>query len=703
MAEYEDDTAEPAPAQEAVPPQQMLAMLMASPNIVPSLDEETLSTIGRCILDDYEIDKASRYTWLKRNAEAMKLAMMVAEEKSYPFDGASNVKWPLITIGALQFNARAYPAIVQGDQVVKCKTRGRDPQGMKAARARRVSEHMSDQLLNDMPEWEEDTDRITVQIAIEGCRFRKVFYDTATRRNVTRNLSGERLVVNMGARSLTDAPRITEKLPLYPCEIEERIRDGRYIEFDYKAQRTADDDKETTSSTNDDEDAGYDDKDGPQLFLEQHRLYDLDGDGYPEPYICTLHYGSSQVVRIVANFDEKTVRFTEDGRVASIRRRDYYVKYPFMPNPEGGFYDVGLGWLLSSTNEAINTSLNQMFDAGHMANMQGGLIASVMGMKERRMEFTRGEWKIVNTNGMPLNQAVYPIKYDPPSEVLFKLLGLLIESGEQVASIKDVLSGEVKQNMQPTTVLALIEQGLQVFTAIYKRLHRSLKAELQMLARLNAENVTPEDYAKFFDEEVDPKADYDLSDLDILPISDPQAVTKMQKIAKSEALAQIAAGNPMINQGEVTARRLEAIEIEDIEKLIQPPDPTQEAFMKVMQRLEVEGRLNEVAESFTKALKNVADAEAAEEGLQVPWADMYLKALQAELSAEQQQNAQLAGQGGLPSMDGTPDGSMGAVPPQGAGDGTGSIGAGPVVPDGGVAPGPMGGPAGAGGIPQGAL
>lgn len=699
MADYGEDT---KPRRQKASAQEVLAAIAASANLVPELKDEKIAAISQCVLEEYEIDKSSRSTWMKKNKSAMDLAMMVAEEKNYPFDGASNVKWPLMTIAALQFNARAYPAIVQPDRVVKCKTRGADPEGQKAQRAERVSEHMSDQLLNEMPEWEEDTDRLLIRIPIEGCMFRKVYYDPALQRSISRVVVASRLVVNMGARSLKDVPRATEKLYLYPFEVEERIRDGRYVQFDYKASPKGGD--EERKSEADDEDAGTEeDKQGPMLFLEQHRLYDLDQDGYPEPYICTVHYSTGQVVRVVANFDEKSIRISDDGRVASIRRRDYYVKYPFMPNPEGGFYDVGFGWLLAGTNEAINTTINQMFDAGHMANMQGGLIASVMGQKERKLEFARGEWKIVNTGGMPMNQAVYPIKYDGPSDVLFKLLGLLIESGEQVASVKDVLTGEVKQNMQPTTVLALIEQGLQVFTAIYKRLHRALKAELKMLARLNYENLDPERYSAFFDEPADPKADYNLDDMDILPISDPQAVTKMQKIAKSEALAQIAQDNPLINQGEVTARRLAAIEIEDIEKLIKKPDPAEEAFLKVMQRLEVEGKLNEVLESFTKALKNTADAEAAEAGSQIGFYDQYLRVIQSEMQAEEQERNALLGQGGVPGMAGAPVDANGAPPPQGPGIGPDAQNAGPVAPDGAVAPGAMGGPASAGGVPQGAL
>src|SRR5690606_28024944 len=150
-------------------------------------------------------------------------------------------------------------------------------------------------------------------------------------------------------------------------EIEERIRDGRFSAFDYENAERG-------------EGEGSEDDSAPHLFLEQHRLLDLDEDGYPEPYIVTVHKGSMEVVRIVANFAPETVTTGDDGSVLAIRRQEYFVHYQFLPNPDGGFYGLGFGWLLASTNETINSTLNQLLDAGHLANTQGGLISAVLGL-----------------------------------------------------------------------------------------------------------------------------------------------------------------------------------------------------------------------------------------------------------------------------------------------------------------------------------
>ena len=661
--------------------EQILYAIMQMPNIAESLkqaDSERVAEIGQQVIEDYEIDDASREEWLAKNEDALKLAMMVAEEKNYPFANAANIKYPLLSTAALQFNARSYSAIVAPDRVVKCKVRGRDPNGEKAARSERVSEFMSDQLLHEQPEWEEDTDRMLVMLPIVGSVFRKVWYDSALQRNVSRLIPPEDMVVNYRASSIHTVPRITEILRLYPYEIEERIRDGRFLEFNYKetAPQDGEEEAEKTGET-----ATGDDDSAPHTFLEQHCLLDLDEDGYPEPYVVTVHRDTSQVVRIVANFNEDTVTIAQNGDILSIRRHDYFVHYQFLPNPDGGFYGLGFGWLLSSTNETINTTLNQLLDAGHRANMQGGLISSVLGVREKSIRLEQGEWRVIQTNG-PLKDAIMPIKYGEPSSVLFNLLGLMIDMGKELASVKDVLSGEGQgKNASPTTTMALIEQGLQVFTSIYKRIHRTLKHEFSIQARLNTQYVTPERYAQFFDEpaeqqqapqmpmqqgspemmgqmqpaamQIDPQADFNSKDFDILPVSDPQSVTKMQKLAKAQLVLQTSQGNPLVNQQVALKRFYEAADIENADELItDPPQPSPEeqAFMEAMRDLELQEKVSQIKENLASALKDVASAEGEEEGRQLDQYKLVLDSLHQLQGMMQGNPDEQAGQGRVPGM-----------------------------------------------------
>ena len=684
LAEYEGE-AQPPPAQD---PLLAYQQIVAMPNIAVVLPEDKLSEIGHKVVTEYEIDKQSRSDWERRTKKALDLAMRVSEPKDYPFKDAANVKFPLLTTAALQFNARAYPAIVQGNRVVKCTTWGKDPQGIKAARGERVSEHMSYQLLSELPEWEQDTDSLLIMLPIVGCVFRKVYYDPALGRNCTRLIPPDRLVVNYFARSMEDVPRTTEKMFLYPNEIQERIRTGRFVTFDYgnvgQSSEEAEGQQQDTSQ----------DTEAPHLFLEQHRLLDLDGDGYSEPYIVTVHHATRKVCRVVANFNTSDIRVV-DGKVAAITKQNYYVRYLFLPSPDGGFYGWGFGWLLNDIGESINTTINQMIDAGHLTIVQGGLISANLGIKEKSIRLKMGEWRVINSNG-PLNQAIMPISYPGPSEVLFKLLGLLVETGKEVAAVKDVLTGDTPATAPVGTTLAIIEQGLQVFTSIYKRIHRALKAELGLHARLNRMFLSPEKYKAFCDEPADPQQDYAEADMDIVPVSDPNSVSKMQTIAKATLLGEMlekdqASPTPMMDAREVRLRMLEAAQIEDTDKLFMPPpqpDPEEEFLKRLVAKLNLDAIEAKNLKDRTAALKNIADAEAAEAGTQLQAYATYLSALAERAN----------GQGSVSGVEGQPGDQMGAGAPSGAGNGGGGPVQLPPVPLNGAAPGGMGSATGASGF-----
>lgn len=700
----------PEEAQVQADPVGMLRALMAEPNIAAKLPDDQLGKIGEQVVREYMIDDASRSDWKERVDAAMDLAMLVADEKNYPFQGAANIKYPLLTTAALQFNARAYPAIVSGKKVVKCQTWGGDPQGLKAARAKRVSEHMSYQLLSEIPEWEEETDKLLVIVPIVGCCFRKTYYDPALKRTCSRLVMADRFVVNYRARSLNDVPRTTEEMLLYPYEIEERIRSGRFTEFEYANLEHGSEEEETDSET---ASAGGDD-DRPHMFLEQHRLLDLDEDGYPEPYIVTVHKASSKVVRIVANFSPETVTLNDRG-IVSIRKRDYYTKYGFLPSPDGGFYEMGFGWLLKDIGESINTSLNQMLDAGHVANTQGGLVSASLGLREKKIRLSPGEWKVLQTSA-PLNQSVYPINYPGPSAVLFNLLGLLIDAGREVANVKDVLTGDQPNTAPATTTLALIEQGMQVFNSIYKRIHRAFKKELEIHAEINVANVSAEEYTAFFDDvdgetgqpvPYDPAKDYDLSDMDVMPVSDPQVASRAQELARAQFLREWSQGNPLANQPEVQKRVLEAAQIEDVDKLISVPQP--DPLEQIMQELllknavldastkeaDLDKKDAEITETLTKAMENIARAEGQEEGQQIGRYTAILNAYKAQRQLEQRdREIEQRGIQGVAGQSGNPVGA-GAGSPQGQGGGAGGQGI-PVQPN-GMQPGGMGGIAGTNG------
>jgi chaperonin GroES len=592
----------------------------SAPNIAELLDQVQLDKIGYDVERNYKIDETSRDEWKTAADKAMKVALQVRQPKNYPFQGASNVKYPLVTVAALQFGARAYPAIVDGNRIVKGQVVGDDEgipdkdendqpridpangepiwltkPGFKRDKAERVSRHMSYQLLNEMPEWEEDTDILLHHLPIVGCAFRKVWRSEELGRNKAEMVAAVDLVVNQKARSLDEAPRVTHILPIYPQAIEHKKRVGTYLDIELPAPISTD---------------GVDgsDEDAPHTFLEQHCYLDLDEDGYREPYIVTVHKDSCKVVRIVANFDITEVK--DDGkRIVMIPKEQYFVKYSFLPDPKGGFYSIGFGALLESLSETIDTTINQLLDAGHLQNAGGGFISSGVRLKKNTVQVSPGKYEVVQASG-DIRGQIYSHQFPGPSPVLFQLLGMMVEAARDITATKDILTGDTGGKVQTaTTTLAMIEQGLKVFTAIYKRVYRALKDEFKLLFILNAKYTDEKAYYTFNDkQEVVQKQDYDIASMDVCPVADPSMVTDMQRQAKTQVLLQITENpvlGPLQNGREVLSRVYDTARIEDSDKLLVPeqkgPSPAEQ--------LQVAAATSEIENTAADTAKKTAETE----------------------------------------------------------------------------------------------
>lgn len=594
------------------PDMELLRAALAGENLVDMLDEADVAKLAEDVFTGFEQDEQSMEDWESRGKKGLELAQMVATEKTYPWPKAANAKFPLIAQAALQFNARVYPALVPPDGPVHVKVWGQDKDGAKQKRADRVREFMGFQLA--VSAWEADIDSMTIRLPIIGAVFRKVVYDKV-RGMVARNCG--RVVLNNDCPEWSQMPRISEEFELYPNEIVERIRGERFVDFDWQ---------------------GYTDEDeyGPQEFIEQHCRHDLDGDGYPEPYVVTLHKPSRKVVRVAANFDKDDVSMSEAGQIARIAAREYFVPFTFLPAMDGTFLGIGLGHLLGNTSEVINGLINQILDAGHMASLGGGFLGTGLNLKGGPIRLRPGEFKPVPASGANVRDAVVPMTFPGPSDVLFQMLGLLIESGKDVSAISDTMTGDVPRQQPATTTLALIEQGMAVFTAAFKRMYRGLKTEFKLMARINAETVRPEVYQQLQDgeEPADPKRDFDLADMDIQPVADPAKVTNMQRMAKAQLLMEML---PMgvVDPREAHIRVLEAAGIEDRERLVPEPDPqavamanAQAAMIQALQtalleadlaqkHADVEKTVSETEENRAEALKDISDSLANQEGMRI--------------------------------------------------------------------------------------
>ncbi len=546
-------------------------------NIADSLSEEELAKISTDCYEGYTKDCESRSAWEKSLTEWINMATLVKETKMYPWPKASNVKYPIVATAAMQFSARAYPTLIPSDgQIARCKVIGADPDGKKAVRAERIGKFMSWQLLNDMTGWEDDMDKLLIVLPVLGCAFKKTYYDKFLDKNVSKLVMPQDLIINYWAKDLHTAERKTEKIEMSQRILRERQLTGIFRDIELtkpQIQLT----NASQSRTADLMRPAGDDVTTPYTLLEQHTYLDLDKDGYPEPYIVTLEESNRKVLRITARFDAEDVKTNEKGKITSIEPTEYYTKYGFIPNPDGGFYDVGFGLLLGPINESVNSIINQLIDAGSISNLQAGFIGKGLRLKMGTNRIQPGEWVSVNATGDDLKKQILPLPVREPSDTLFKLLELLIQSSKELASISEIFVGKMPgQNTPATTTMATIEQGMKVFTAIYKRVYRSLQEELYKLFELNEKYLDPQTEVMVLDETIDPE-DFDDEKYDICPTADPAATSKQEKLAKAQGLMEIGGALGTLDKLKVTERVLIAMEEPNWQELVSqqgpPPDP----------------------------------------------------------------------------------------------------------------------------------
>lgn len=557
--------------------------LLESVNIADDLDDELLIKIGKEAKAGFEKDLDSRQDWENAMDEWINLANQVAEQKTYPWIGASNVKYPLLSTAAMQFAARAYPSLVPSDRrVVKARPIGKDRDGSKTAIAEAVSIYMSYQLMDEMDGWEEDMDRLLLMLPVIGVMFKKTYWDGIKKKNCSRLVLPKNLVVDYWTTCLEEAERISEIIQLSPRKVKERQLAGLWLDVDL-GEPVNEEDGSVDATT-------------PHVFVEQHTFLDIDEDDYPEPYIVTFQRHTGRVVRITARYDQDTMIMGEDGEPIQINPINYYTKYGFIPSSDGGFYDSGFGTLLGPLNESVNTLINQLIDAGHLSSLQGGFLGKGLRLRMGETKFKPGEWKVVNATGDDLKKQIVPLPVRDPSDTLFQLMGSLITSGKELASVAEIFVGKMPgQNTPATTTMASIEQGMKVFTAVYKRIYRSLGEEFQKLYRLNSIYMNPGTPVPDLGVEIGPELFNDDSHK-IYPGADPTAISQTEKLMKAQGLMELLPTG-VLDPVEVVKRVLEAQEQPNYQQLFNqqikqtgqfqpPPNPK-------LQEMQMKGQLEQ--------------------------------------------------------------------------------------------------------------
>lgn len=559
---------------------------ISDPNLAEKFSESDLSQIADVVYAGYKADKESRYEWEVRNEKSMDLAMQVSKQKNFPWVNCANIDFPLVTIAALQFHSRSYPAMISGKDIVKCKVIGDSQDGKEQARADRISSHMSFQVLEEDTDWEAQHDLLFLNTAIVGTGFIKTYYSSEKGCNISEFVPAKNLVVNYWAKSIESCNRKTHIMMRSRNEIYTRCMAGVFLDVTDDEWFRNDPVMATAEHTTDrDHRAGMSepspDMASDFVTLEQHVSIDLDDDGYAEPYIITLEESSKQILRIVSAINRiEDVSLVPSGKhkgkVMSVRKLESFVMYGFIPSPDGGVYHMGLGSLLGPLNASVNSITNLLIDAGTLANTGGGFLGRGAKFRGGDYQFAPGVWKRVDSTGEDLSKSIVPLPVREPSGVLMNLLMFLVDYTGRIGGATDMMQGQNPgQNTPAQTAQTMVQEGSKIYSAIFKRFWRSMKQEFTQLYILNAQFL-PEKYI-YGDQgttAIIMREDYQGSPSSVIPVADPNLVSMQELLSKLQFLKASAMSTPGYDLGEIERMILKALQVDGMMRIYPGPEKT---------------------------------------------------------------------------------------------------------------------------------
>ena len=533
-------------------------------NLAEVLDSSSLQTLSSELVDAFEQDKESRKDWLDVFTKGLELLGIQTEEREEPFPGATGVHHPLLSEAVTQFQAQAYKELLPSGGPVKTRVMGNEsPEAM--GQSQRVKEFMNYQITEVMQEYDPEMDSLLFYLPLAGSAFKKVYYDNLLGRATSRLVKAEDLVVAYETTDLETSPRFTHVISMTGNDLKKLQMNGTYrdvqigeagVDLEYNEAKEKIDELQGIEPPLSD----YNEYSVLELHVNLE-LPDIDNYGFAVPYIVTILEDSDEILSIRRNWEQGDELF---------RKKEYFVHYKFLPGL--GFYGFGLIHMIGGLTKSATSILRQLIDAGTLSNLPAGFKARGMRVQGEDEPLRPGEFRDVDVPGGTIRDALMPLPYKEPSNVLTQLLGVIIDSGRRFASIADMQVGDIGSQQLPVgTTVAMLERGTKVMSAIHKRLHFAQKKEFRLLAGIFSRSLPPvypydvpgatrEIKAQDFDAKVD-----------IIPVSDPNIFSMAQRVMLAQQELQMAQAAPQIHDlREAYKRMYEALEVKDIDGILPP-------------------------------------------------------------------------------------------------------------------------------------
>ena len=540
-------------------------------NLAEHMDETDLMVLGSELVGHFESDRLSRKDWEDSYVRGLDLLGLKFEDRSTPWDGACGVFHPMLSEAVIRFQAQTIQEVYPASGPVKTAIVGKIDSD-KTKQAHRVQDYLNYLITQRMSEYRTETEKMLFSLPIAGSAFRKVYYDPSMGRPCAMFVPAEDFVVSYGASDLTTCERATHIMKRTPNEIRKLQVAGFYRDIDLPASSPdMSEIQQKYDRLTGDADIEHDSR---HTLLEMHVDLDLKGfedkDGIALPYVVTIDKSSRDVLSIRRNWLEEDETKT---------RREHYVHYQYLPGL--GFYGFGLVHMIGGLSKSATSLLRQLVDAGTLANLPGGLKSRGLRIKGDDSPIMPGEFRDVDVPSGAIRDNITFLPYKEPSNVLYQLLGDIVQEGRRFASAADVKAADINGEAPVGTTLAVLEREMKVMSAVQARIHASMTKELGILSEL-VRDYGPEMYP--YDPSSGPIVREDFDDrIDIIPVSDPNAGTMAQRIMQYQAALQLAAQAPQMYDLPMLHRQmLEVLGIQDADKVvpveddIKPADPVTE-------------------------------------------------------------------------------------------------------------------------------
>ncbi len=546
-------------------------------NLAEDMDERVLTELAGNLIGDFETDVDSRKDWIKTYVDGLELLGMKLEERMEPWPGACGVYHPLLSEAVVKFQAETMMETFPASGPVKTKIIGKETPEKKAA-AERVQEDMNYQLTEVMTEYRPEHERMLWGLGLAGNAFKKVYVDVQLDRQVSMYCPAEDVVVPYGASNLQSAERVTHVMRKTENEVRRLQHEGFYRDVDLGEPVQMMDEVEKKIA----EKLGFRaTEDNRFKLLEMHVEIDLEGyehkddDGEPTgialPYVVTIEKGTGEVLAIRRNWDP-------DDRTH--QKRQHFVHYPYIPG--FGFYAFGLIHLVGAFAKSGTSILRQLVDAGTLSNLPGGFKTRGLRSKGDDTPISPGEWRDMDVPSGNMRDNIMPLPYKEPSQVLAALLAQIIDEGRKFAGAVELQTSDMSAQAPVGTTLAILERQLKTMSAVQARIHYAMRQEFRLLKTI-IRDYTPPEYS--YDPEEGSRSikqsDYD--QVDVIPVSDPNAATMAQKVVQYQAALQLAQTAPQLYDLPLLHRQmLDVLGIKNYQKLVpmaddmKPRDPVTE-------------------------------------------------------------------------------------------------------------------------------